>query len=115
MAHAVRYWPATVYPGEAKAECPEAMAVIDTLFWRMRSEGPKPIGYDVKPLGAKLSGLWQLNLKVKGRQVRILYAPFGQDIVLFRIHKKSSPQEQKRAYRLAGDRKRDYEKSQDNA
>ena len=48
-------------------------------------------------------------LKVQKRQVRVLYAPYGQTIVLFRIHKKGSPQEQTRAYDLAKKRKQDHE------
>jgi hypothetical protein len=56
-----------------------------------------------------MAGLWQINLRAQKRQVRILYAPYDQIIVLFRIHKKGSPQEQSRAYQLAMKRKRDYD------
>lgn len=109
MAYAVLRYPASVYPGEVEAECPEAKAVIDVLLMVMGREGPSPAPYPVKTLGQKNHGLWQINLKVKKRQVRILYAPYGQSIVLFRIHKKGSPQEQQRAYELAGRRKREFE------
>jgi hypothetical protein len=112
MAHDVRQWPDTVYPGEIEDECPEAREVIDALIRRMGEEGPSPDGYhDCKNLGRRMEGLWQLNLRIVGtkRQVRILYAPYGPTIVLFRIHKKSSPQEQRRAYDLAKARKREYE------
>jgi hypothetical protein len=111
MPHDVKQWPTGVYPGEVDAECPEARAQIDALIFQMRKQGPSPDGYSHKHLGAAAGGLWQINLKVKKRQIRILYAPYGQIIVLFRIHKKSSPQEQKRAYKLAKDRKREYEQS----
>jgi hypothetical protein len=89
--------------------CPEAIAVLDILLLNFCRSGPSPSGYKVKTLGHKLGGLWQINLKVEKRQVRVLYAPYGLAIVLFRIHKKSSPQEQTRAYELAMQRKRDYE------
>jgi hypothetical protein len=109
MAHDVRQWPSSVYPGEVDAECPEARELIDVLIRRMREEGPSPDGYRVKPLGAAMGGLWQINLKKRGRQIRVLYAPYGQIIVLFRIHRKGSPQEQTRAYDLAKTRKRQFE------
>ena|SRR5258708_7435484 len=109
MAYNVLQWPDSVYPGEVDAECPEARAVIDVLLLKMRQSGPSPNGYQVKTLGKRTGGLWQINLKVEKRQVRILYAPYGQSIVLFRIHKKSSPQEQARAYEVAKTRKLEYE------
>ena len=110
MPHDVREWPpGTVYPGEVLSECPEAQVEIDLFLLRLCQHGPSPEGFNVKPLGAKLGGLWQCNMKVAGRQVRILYAPYGGTIVLFRIHKKSSKQEQNRAYAKAVDRKRKYE------
>jgi hypothetical protein len=117
MPYTVRQWPPSVYPGEIHSECPEALEVIDALLGTMRREGPSPEGYSFKPLGKQKGGLWQINLRVEKRQVRILYAPDGQDIILFRIHKKGSPQEQKRAYELAQRRKREYEhrKQQANA
>src|SRR5215470_4365237 len=105
----VRRWPDSVYPGEVSAECPEAREVIDTLILRLRSQGPSPPGYQVKTLGAKMGGLWQINLRVMSRQVRVLYAPYDRVIVIFRIHKKGSPQEQTRAYELAKRRKREYD------
>src|SRR5262249_30652677 len=106
----VRQWPSSVYPGEVDSECPEARAVIDVLLRNMQAEGPSPEGYQVKALGKKKSGLWQVNLKVEQRQIRVLYAPDGQQIILFRIHRKGSPQEQNRAYELAQTRKREYER-----
>ena len=98
-----------MYPGEAQGECPEAMEQIDALIGAMERQGPAPAGFAVKPLGRSKGGLWQTNLRAEGRQVRILFAPYDSDIVLFRIHKKSSPQEQQRAYVLAMKRKREYE------
>jgi len=111
MTHDVRQWPPDrVYPREVVAECPEAAVAIDSLLRQFRIQGPEPDGYTVKRLGLRVGGLWQINLKIKGRQVRVLYAPYGVSIVLFRIHRKSSPQEQGRAYDLAKDRKRDFER-----
>lgn len=109
MAYDVRQWPDSVYPGEIEAECPEAREVIDALIRSLQSHGPSPDGYKFKTLGAKVGGLWQISLKVQNRQIRLLYAPYGSRIILFRIHKKSSPQEQARAYDLAKRRKREYE------
>jgi hypothetical protein len=109
MAHDVRQWPESVYPGEVERECPEAREVIDALIRNMRRQGPSPVGYRVKTLGVKVGNLWQISLKVQKRQIRLLYAPYGLTIVLFRIHKKGSPQEQTRAYTLAKRRKQDYE------
>jgi Phage derived protein Gp49-like (DUF891) len=110
MGHTIKQWPEGVYPGEIQAECPEAEATIDVLIARMKAQGPQPDGYQVKSLGQRWGGLWQINLKVQKRQVRVLYAPYGDRIVIFRIHKKSSPQEQKRAYTLALKRKKEYER-----
>jgi hypothetical protein len=110
MGHSVRQWPGGVYPGEIDAECPEARADIDVLIRRMEIEGPSPPGYNVKTLGKKMGGLWQINLKVEKRQIRVLYSPYYRDIVIFRIHKKGSSQEQNRAYKLAIERKKEYEK-----
>jgi hypothetical protein len=109
MPYDVRQWPPSVYPGEINNECPEALEIIDALLANMRREGPSPEGYQVKALGKKKRGLWQINLKAEHRQIRVLYAPDGQDIILFRIHKKGSPQEQNRAYELAKTRKLEYE------
>jgi hypothetical protein len=109
MVYDVRQWPSTIYPGEVDSECPEAGAIIVVLIKKMGEHGPSPPGYHVKTLGANVGGLWQINLKVEKRQVRILYAPYKQMIVLFRIHKKGSKQEQMQAYELAKKRKRQFE------
>lgn len=116
MAYDVRQWPGTsVYPFEVNDECPEAMADIDVLILKMGEQGPSPDGYKNKALGQKNGGLWQINLKVNNRQIRVLYAPYGKTIVLFQIHKKSSPQKQARAYELAKKRKREYELTKETA
>jgi hypothetical protein len=109
MSHNIKQWPDTVYPGAVDSECPEAKAVIDVLISQLSVQGPSPLGYQVKVLGKKMNHLWQINLKVEKRQIRVLYAPYGSDIILFRIHKKSSPQEQSRAYAQAIKRKTDYQ------
>jgi hypothetical protein len=111
MGHTVKKWPSTVYPGEVDSECPEAKAVIDVLILQLEMQGPSPSGYHVKVLGKQLGQLWQINLKFQKRQIRILYAPYGSYIVLFRIHKEGSPQEQERAYEIAKKRKAEYERN----
>jgi hypothetical protein len=115
MSHDVLQWPASVYPGEVNSECPEALQIIAILILNLQQYGPSPEIYRVKSLGKKMGGLWQINLKIEKRQVRVLYAPYGRTIVLFRIHKKGSRQEQQRAYELAKDRKRQYEVAKDKA
>jgi hypothetical protein len=115
MPYDVGRWPDSVYPEEVDRECPEAREVIDTLISNLRKQGPSPDGYRVKTLGAKMGGLWQISLKVEKRQIRVLHAPYGQMIVIFRIHKKGSPQEQTRAYGLARTRKREYELAKQKA
>jgi|ERR1035437_6296264 hypothetical protein len=114
MAHDLRQWPATVYPGET-SEFPEAIPDIDVALLALRREGPAPDGFSFKPLGKKKGGLWQINLRVNRRQIRILYAPYGKAIVIFRIHKKSSPQEQQQAYALSMTRKLQAEKIMQSA
>lgn len=111
MAYEVLQFPDSVYPREVRDECPEAEADIAILIRVMRAQGPRPEIYSFKPLGKKRGGLWQINLKIEKRQIRILYAPYGSTIVLFRIHKKSSPQEQERAYELAMRRKSEFEEA----
>lgn len=106
MSYDLRQWPHTVYPNEV-GEFLDALADVDVALRELRSQGPRPEGYKFKPLGAAKEGLWQLNFKSSSRrQIRFLYAPYGRVIVVFRIHKKSSLPEQRRAYELAMKRKR---------
>jgi hypothetical protein len=109
MPHELRQWPPSVYPTEIE-EFPEAREAIDAALNEMRLQGPSPLGYHVKNLGRSKNFLWQLNLKVQKRQIRILYAPYKNTIVVFRIHKKSSPQEQQDAYIVAMNRKKQAER-----
>jgi hypothetical protein len=108
MPYSLHQWPDGVYPGEL-GKFPTVLADIDTVLVAMRASGPRLEGFSVKNLGKKLDGLWQLNLKSDGRQVRILFAPYGDRMVVFLIHKKSSPEEQKRAYKIASKRKRELD------
>jgi hypothetical protein len=98
-----------VYPKEA-LEFPDAKEAIDVALRDLAKYGPAPDGHAFKPLGEKKGNLWQINIRVLGRQIRILYSPYGDVIVIFRIHKKSSPQEQQREYELAMKRKREAER-----
>ncbi|MDP2330966.1 MAG: hypothetical protein Q8M19_09760 [Reyranella sp.] len=109
MPYDVRQWPATIYPGEIDAECPSAREAVDVLLGEMARFGVALEGYQVKALGKANGYLWQVNLKIVRLQVRILFAPYNQKLVLFRIHKKGSPQEQQRAYALAIKRKKEFE------
>jgi hypothetical protein len=105
MPHELKQWPADVYPNETE-EFPEAGADIDAALLELHRQGPSPLGYHVKNLGKTKNGLWQLNMKVQRKQIRILYAPYKGFIVIFKIHKKSSPQEQQAAYQVAMARKK---------
>ncbi|HZR62865.1 MAG TPA: hypothetical protein VFA80_18120 [Xanthobacteraceae bacterium] len=111
MPYQVLQSPDSVFPGEVQKECPEAEGVVAILIQVLAAQGPSPEIYSVKTLGKEKGYLWQINLKVEKRQVRVLYAPYGQRIVLFRIHKKGSPQEQQRAYDLAMRRKKEFEEA----
>ena len=106
MPYELRQWPWNVYPKEVLDDFPEAMADVDVALKEIQAYGPNPITYSVKPLPKNLKGLWQLSMKSGGRQIRLLYSAYGQTIVVSRIHKKSSPQEQQRAYDLALQRKK---------
>jgi hypothetical protein len=108
MAHALRQWPPDVYPDETH-EFPEAAADIDEALRQLQRQGPSPLGFTAKNLGKSKDYLWQLNLRVQRKQIRILYAPYKTEIVVFRIHKKGSPQEQRRAYVVAMARKKQAE------
>ena len=108
MKHELKQWPANVYP-DGTEEFPEAGADTDTALRELQRQGPSPLGYHVKSLGKTKNGLWQLNLKVQCNQIRILYAPYKDFIVVFKIHKKGSPREQQAAYQVATARKKAVE------
>ncbi len=108
MPYDLRQWPATVYPREAD-QFPECMAAIDHALRQLRDEGPSLEIYGAKNLGKRNDYLWQINLRVNRKQIRVLYAPYNRMIVVFRIHQKSSPQEQRAAYTTASRRKREAE------
>lgn len=111
--HTLKQWPDTVFPGEVD-DFKEALPALTVLLMQMQAGGPSPLGYQVKNLGAKLNGLWQVNIRVDRRQIRVLFAPYSDHIVVFHIHKKSSPQEQQRAYATAKARKTDFERIKRN-
>ena len=109
MPHRLKQWPASVYPKEAN-ELPEAKAEIDAALRTLARFGPMREEYGAKNLGQTQDSLWQLGFKVNRKQIRLLYAPYKDVIVLFRIHPKTSPQEQERAYTLAMKRKKEAER-----
>ncbi len=99
-------WPESVYLDAEKGFMVAAIqAKVDLFLDSVRKEGPSPEAFSCKNLGKKLGGLWQANLKVNRLQIRVLYAPYRRKIVVFLIHKKTSKQEQERAYKLAMKRK----------
>lgn len=105
MLYKLYQWPASVYPGEAD-EIPDAKVDIDVALNSLKQFGPQRAEYGAKNLGKQKAYLWQINFKVNRKQIRILYAPYAEAIVVFRIHTKTSPQEQKHAYELAVKRKK---------
>jgi hypothetical protein len=111
MPYDLRKWPENVYPKEVR-DMPDAHVAIATALHALRTRGPYLEEYGYKNLGKAKGSLWQINFKVIAtkRQVRILYAPYHQTIIVFMIHKKSSSQEQQRAYERAADRKRQAER-----
>lgn len=104
-AYVLKQYPGTVLEKDIDSVW-QADADIDVLLNMMRSEGPKPPGYKWKYHGKKFSYIWQINLKVERRQIRILYVSIGLYIVILHIHKKSSPQEQTAGYATAVRRKK---------
>lgn len=109
MAWWLRQWPASVYPREAD-DLPDEKPDIDAALRALSRFGPQREEYGAKCLGQGQDGLWQLGFKVNRKRIRILYAPYGDVIAIFRIHPKTSPQEQERAYALARDRKKQAER-----
>jgi phage-related protein len=108
MSYDLRQWPGSVY-GDAMKALPNEEVEIDIAIRSIRRHGPMPPGYKAKPLKDDLHGLYQLNFKVRGKQIRFLYSPFRKTVVFFIIHGKSSPQEQKHAYNIAKRRLREVE------
>ncbi len=109
MRYKLAQWPRNVYQKEVK-EIAHARIAIDVALSSLTKYGPSPEGYNFMPLGKAKNGLWQLNVRIPNGQVRILYCPYGDVIVVFRIHKKSSSQEQEKAYAVAIQRKKEYER-----
>jgi hypothetical protein len=89
---------------------PEAKPNIDAALRALAKFGPMREEYGAKNLGQSKGGLWQLGFKVNRKQIRILYAPYKDVIVIYCIHPKTSPQEQERAYERAMKRKREAER-----
>ena len=106
FVYTLKKWPNNVYPGEIDVTW-NAAVTIDVFLNEVMSQGPAPLGYKTKHHGKAMRSIWQLNLKVKGRQIRVLYAQYDKVIVLLHIHKKSSPQEQQAGYALAIARKKE--------
>lgn len=102
--YSLKQYPPRVYEKEIDPVW-RAQAKLDVLFEQMKKEGPQPLGYKSKHHGQRLASIWQINLKVEGRQIRVLYAQYDKILVILHIHKKSSPQEQQAGYATAKARK----------
>jgi len=104
--YVLKKWPNKVYPGEVDPTW-SAGPVIDVFLNEVRKHGPAPLGYNTKHHGKKMLYIWQLNLKIKGRQIRVLYGQYDNIIVFLHFHKKSSAQEQRAGYKIAVERKKE--------
>lgn len=106
MVYDLRQWPPSVQKDEIDKLPTDAVAAILVLFREMRKRGPKLEEYKYKPLPKHLHGLSQINMKINNEQIRILFAVYGQCIVILCAFKKTSPQIEKRAYQNALARKK---------
>lgn len=114
MPYALKCWPESVYRKEVLDLPADIRAPVVEALRRLRTEGVRPVGYSCKPLGRSLRGIWQMNFKTeRNEQMRLLYFAEGQEIVLLTVFKKTSEQEEQRAYELAKKRKREAEKAGD--
>lgn len=105
MAYDIRQWPASVRKSEIGKLPPDAEVAILVMLRAMRLRGAWLEEYTIKPLPGRLHGLNQVNMKVNGEQIRVLFSVYGQCIVVYRAFKKTSPQIEQRAYDIALNRK----------
>ncbi|WOH55296.1 type II toxin-antitoxin system RelE/ParE family toxin [Bradyrhizobium sp. BWC-3-1] len=104
MAYDIRQWPASVKKEIADLPVAAEAAVL-VMLREMRSSGPMPEEYKVKPLRSHLHGIKQVNMKINREQIRVLFMTTGPQIVLLHVFKKTSPQIETRGYDKALDRK----------
>lgn len=109
MPYELLQWPSSVQTGEIDSLPLDAANAIMVLLRLMRTDGPKPKGYKIKPLPGKWHGLDQVNMKINKEQIRMLFSVYARKIVVFSAFKKTSPQIEKRMYQRALDRKKTAE------
>lgn len=105
MAYDICQWPASIQKGEIGKLPEDAEAAVLVMLRAMRLRGPWLEEYTIKPLSGRLHGLNQVNMKVNGEQIRVLFSVYGQCIVVYHAFKKTSPQIEQRGYGIALNRK----------
>ena len=111
MPYELFCWPASVSRKEIESLPASARAGVKLALSELARFGPNPSVRSVKNLGKKNDGLWQLSLKVDREQIRLLYFPWrNRIIVLVSAFKKTSPQLQQREYEAAVARKKEAER-----
>lgn len=111
MPYHVRSWPTSAFERERSDLPQRAGIVVDAIVWALKQHGVQLDAYQAKCLGKEWNKLWRLRAKVEREQIRVLCKPYGQnEIVVFRIFKKTAKADERRAYELARDRSFEYER-----
>jgi mRNA-degrading endonuclease RelE of RelBE toxin-antitoxin system len=109
MTFEIRCWPQSVRKELADLQ-PAEEARIRVMLKAMAAEGPKPVAYPKnKTLKNPYSGLEQGGITVNKVQIRTLSCVYGNEIVVFRILRKTNSHIEKQAYKLASQRRKDFE------
>jgi phage-related protein len=109
MAYDIRQWPASIRKTAIGKLPGDAEAAVLVMLRAMRLRGPWLEEYTIKPLPRHLHGLNQVNMKVNGEQIRVLFSVYRWCIVVFHVFKKTSPAMEQRAYETALNRKKTAE------
>ena len=105
MPYELKQWPSSIQ-NEVEELPTEAKASVLVMLRGMSQRGPWLPEYKIKPLPRHLHGLNQVNLRNKKEQIRVLFFVSGNMVVIVRVFKKTSPQEEQQAYKLAAARMR---------
>src|SRR5258707_11258737 len=109
MPYTIHQWPGSVQKDEIETLPLDASIAVLVMLRRMRVAGPFPEEYNVKALPRENHGLRQVNLRINGEQIRVLFSVYQTKIVVLHVFKKTSPQIEKRGYEKARDRKKTVE------
>ncbi|SRR6266545_104990 len=109
MPYETRQWPPSVQKDEIATLPGAAEAAVLVMLREMRRRGPWLEEYKIKPLPKRLHGLNQVNMKISGEQIRVLFSVYGNCVAVFHVFKKTSSQIEQRGYDLALARKKTAE------